>query len=71
VLADFYASVPREDYRFYCPHPLDAAHARQKAARADDPNFVCVVAEGPPHAVTPKFPSLFDGCRSDGVGENR
>ncbi|HEY8668043.1 MAG TPA: GNAT family N-acetyltransferase [Tepidisphaeraceae bacterium] len=46
ALAGFYAGVPREDYRFYCPHPLDEAHAVQKAGRADEREFVCVVLEG-------------------------
>ncbi len=45
ALAAFYAQVPMEDYRFYCPHPLDDEHANRKTARADGPNFVCLVLE--------------------------
>jgi ribosomal protein S18 acetylase RimI-like enzyme len=45
ALADFYESVPPEDYRFYCPHPLDRENASRKAAGADDPLSVILVAE--------------------------
>lgn len=44
-LADFYASVPREDFRFYRPHALDREHALKKAARADEATSVILVAE--------------------------
>ena len=45
ALGDFYESVPHEDFRFYGPHPLTRAEAAKKAARADGPNFVCLVAD--------------------------
>ena len=45
ALTEFYAGIPVEDYRFYCPHPLDREHALAKVARADDPGFVCLVLE--------------------------
>lgn len=44
ALGDFYESVPREDFRFYCPHALNREEAARKAARADDEQFVCLVA---------------------------
>jgi ribosomal protein S18 acetylase RimI-like enzyme len=44
-LAAFYAVVPGEDIRFYCPHPLTRENALAKAAQAGDPNFVCLVVE--------------------------
>jgi ribosomal protein S18 acetylase RimI-like enzyme len=44
ALAEFYGSVPREDYRFYGPHPLTRAAALQKVEQgADSPTFVCAV----------------------------
>jgi len=45
ALGDFYESVPREDFRFYLPHALSREEAAAEAARADDPCFVCLVAE--------------------------
>jgi ribosomal protein S18 acetylase RimI-like enzyme len=45
ALVDFYASVPPDDYLFYCPHALDRQHALDKAADVDNPRFVCLVAE--------------------------
>lgn len=44
-LAAFYESIPREDYRFYCPHPLDREHAVTNAAKALAPDEVVLVAE--------------------------
>lgn len=43
-LARFYAGVPREDFRFYCPHPLDREHALRNAAAADAPDNTVLVA---------------------------
>ncbi len=43
ALASFYAAVPPEDYRFYCPHPLTRPEALKKAESADEPRFVCLV----------------------------
>ncbi|HOS44150.1 MAG TPA: GNAT family N-acetyltransferase, partial [Armatimonadota bacterium] len=45
ALAAFYAAVPREDLRFYCPHPLDRAHALRNAANAYRPTEVVLVLE--------------------------
>ena len=47
ALAAFYAGVPREDVRFYCPHPLDRAHALENAGRALSPYEVVLVLETP------------------------
>ena len=47
VLAAFYAEVPREDIRFYCPHPLDREHALRSASRAHSPQEVVLVLEVP------------------------
>ena len=44
ALGVFYEAVPREDYRFYCPHPLNCDTAREVAARADEPLSICLVA---------------------------
>ncbi len=49
TLADFYESAPREDYRFYCAHPLTRQEAAEQAAGAMDPCFVCLVAEHRSH----------------------
>ncbi len=43
ALAVFYAGVPREDLRFYFPHPLDREHALAVAADADNPLRVTLV----------------------------
>lgn len=48
ALAEFYAGVPMEDIRFYCPHPLDRAHALSNAANALSPLEVVLVLETPP-----------------------
>jgi len=45
ALAAFYAAVPREDLRFYCPHPLDREHALRNAARAHGPHEVVLVLD--------------------------
>ncbi|MFC1451950.1 GNAT family N-acetyltransferase [Verrucomicrobiota bacterium] len=47
ALVDFYASIPREDFRFYAPHPLDRANAERNAKNADSPFEVVVVLETP------------------------
>ena len=45
ALADFYATVPREDFRFYCPYELTREQAFADAARADSPLEVVLVIE--------------------------
>lgn len=45
ALAEFYLSIPKEDYFFYCPHPLDRKNALKKAGNADSPGFVCIILE--------------------------
>jgi ribosomal protein S18 acetylase RimI-like enzyme len=47
ALADFYDSLPRETWRFYCPPRLTREDAARRAAEADAPNVVCLVAEKP------------------------
>jgi ribosomal protein S18 acetylase RimI-like enzyme len=47
ALAEFYAGVPREDIRFYCPHSLDREHALANAAKAHSPVEVVLVLETP------------------------
>ncbi|NCO35399.1 MAG: GNAT family N-acetyltransferase [Armatimonadetes bacterium] len=44
-LARFYAVIPREDIRFYRPHPLDREHALTNAAKAHSPTEVVLVLE--------------------------
>ena len=44
ALGEFYESVPREDYRFYCPYPLTHERAMQNAREADEPFRVTLVA---------------------------
>jgi len=46
-LADFYDAVPSEDYRFYCPHPLDREHALKNAELALSPLRVVLVLQTP------------------------
>ena len=50
-LAEFYAAVPPEDHRFYCPHPLTREKAMEKAAAAEDPRLVCLLAVAADEAV--------------------
>ena len=45
ALGDFYATLPRATWRFYCPPRLTHEDAARTAARATSPTFVCVVAE--------------------------
>lgn len=47
ALDDFYASLPRETWRFYCPPRLTREDAARRAAEADAPTIVCLVAEEP------------------------
>jgi ribosomal protein S18 acetylase RimI-like enzyme len=47
ALGEFYESVPREDYRFYCPHPLTREQAKQNAQEADGPFRVTLLAQEP------------------------
>lgn len=51
ALGDFYEATPREDFRFYCPHELSRAKARQIAAGAMDPGAVVLVLEAPGGAI--------------------
>ena len=44
-LGDFYVSQPRATHRFYCPHPLTRENAAQRAATAEAPGSVILVAE--------------------------
>ena len=44
ALGDFYESMPRETWRFYCPPKLTRQDAAEKAARALSPTLVCLVA---------------------------
>lgn len=46
-LAALYAAVPAADRRFYCPHPLDCAHALENAALAGDPCRIVLAAVTP------------------------
>lgn len=45
TLGDFYGSLSRATYRFYCPHPLTRENAAKVAARASSPMLVALVAE--------------------------
>lgn len=47
ALGDFFEAVPREDYRFFRPHPLTRQKAAEKAAEAAAPRLVALVAEDP------------------------
>lgn len=47
ALSDFYASLPRETWRFYCPPRLTHEDAVRRAAEAEAPTVVCLVAEEP------------------------
>jgi len=51
ALGDFYATVPREDLRFYCPHPLTREKAAENAAAADSPYQVVLVLEAPDRTI--------------------
>lgn len=44
-LGDFYLSIERAAYRFYCPHPLTREQAAKKAAMALAPTSGVLVAE--------------------------
>lgn len=47
ALSDFYASLPRETWRFYCPPRLTHEDAVRRAAEAEAPTVVCLVAQEP------------------------
>ncbi len=51
ALADFYESIPPEDFRFYCPHALNRTKAMEKAAAAHDPRMVVLVLEAPDQTI--------------------
>jgi RimJ/RimL family protein N-acetyltransferase len=51
ALADFYESIPPEDFRFYCPHPLTRTKAKEMAAAALAPRQVVLVLEAPDHTI--------------------
>ncbi len=51
ALTAFYAGVPRSDFRFYCPHPLDREHALANAATADSPTEIVLVIETTDHRI--------------------
>lgn len=42
-LADFYEAIPREDIRFYCPHPLTRERALKNAEAAFSPYEMVLV----------------------------
>ena len=44
-LGEFYAAVPREDFRFYSPHPLTREKAAEIAADALGPFWVTLVLD--------------------------
>ena len=68
ALGDFYESVPREDLRHYWPHPLTREEARKKAARADEPTFVCLVAADGAEIVGYAWFQWREGAASSGFG---
>lgn len=45
TLGDFFTTIERGAYRFYCPHPLTYEEARYKAAAALAPTSLRLVAE--------------------------
>ncbi len=45
ALGDFYEAVPKEDFHYYCPHPLTREKAMEKAGHSQQPNLVCLVIE--------------------------
>jgi ribosomal protein S18 acetylase RimI-like enzyme len=51
ALGDFYGSLPRATYRFYCPHPLTHGNAARLAARASSPMLVALLAEDEAHEI--------------------
>ena len=44
AFGDFYTSIERAAYRFYCPHPLTRENAEKRTAAALSPNVVGIVA---------------------------
>ena len=47
ALGDFYNSLPRATWRFYCPPRLTRVDAAEKASLASSPTEVCLVSEDP------------------------
>lgn len=45
AFGDFYASIERVAYRFYCPHPLNRENASKRTQAALSPTVVGVLAE--------------------------
>lgn len=45
ALGAFYAAIPREDVRFYCPHDLNHEEAARNAAAAADPHQIVMALE--------------------------
>jgi ribosomal protein S18 acetylase RimI-like enzyme len=45
AFGNFYLSIERAAYRFYCPHPLTRENARQRTTATLSPTVVGVVAE--------------------------
>jgi ribosomal protein S18 acetylase RimI-like enzyme len=43
ALSDFYLSIMRKHYRFYCPHKLDRRNALSKAANSLNPFNITIV----------------------------
>ena len=44
AFSDFYGSIERAAYRFYCPHPLTCENAQKRTAFAVSPTVVGLVA---------------------------
>ena len=44
AFGDFYVSIERDAYRFYCPHPLTRENARIRTDAALSPTVVGIVA---------------------------
>ena len=44
AFGDFYLSIERAAYRFYCPHPLTRENAEKRTAAALSPSVVGIVA---------------------------
>ena len=44
AFGDFYESIERTAYRFYCPHPLTRENAEKRTAAALSPSVVGIVA---------------------------
>ena len=73
ALGDFYLSIERAAYRFYCPNPLTCKWSEKRTAAADEPTSVTLVAENNTGQIAgyawyrwdedkPEKPSLFGIC---------